>query len=80
MTIDWTINFSDVLFIGGTLVAAMFAVIRIEITTAALKDAIKNLTCQVANLALEHHGHNQEVGKIRERLAVVEDRIQIRVN
>ena len=73
--IDWTMQLSDVVKILGMLVSAVYVVARIEFTTAKLTLAIDHLTKKIDSLTNGHEVHGQEVGKIKERLAVIEVRI-----
>lgn len=73
--IDWTMQMSDVLKVLGMLVSAVYVVARIEFTTAKLTIAIDHLTKKIDSLTNGHATHAQEVGRMKERLAVIEDRI-----
>lgn len=74
--IDWTMQLSDVVKILGMLVSAVYVVARIEFTTAKLTLAIDHLTKKIDSLTNGHESHVTEVSKIKERLAVMEDRIE----
>lgn len=76
MSFDWTIQFSDLLKIAGVAYALLYTINNIKATTKELKASIDHLTHAVEKIDGRTESNTKEIGSVRERVAVIESKIE----
>jgi predicted nucleic acid-binding Zn-ribbon protein len=78
MEFDWTIQISDIMKVAGVAFAIFYTINKIQNTTERLKSAIDHLTHAVEKIDGKTEVNTKDIGNIRERVAVIESKIETR--